>query len=235
MQQFRTSPESLAIAFARRQRKALQYAAGLAVASSLVVIGWAIALERYQVLLLMPLMTGVLAMIYRRNNRVQQTRLAEMRYAVDSNSITLIGDGHPLRIDKDEITSIEENRYGALVVKTGHMFRFLYIRPDVERKDELWEILRSWKPIGPRSDRWIEVWPRASVWMALSLAPLTVTVCVSQNPAVVVPVGLILLGIMTLSIVTIYHQKGTVTHKAAALACSLPCIGLVGKIINVMQ
>ncbi len=235
MQEFRTSPESLAIAIERRQRKAFQYVMGLAIASALMVCGWAIALGRYQVLLLMPVMTAVLAALYRRNNRVQETRLSEKRYALEADSITLLGDGHPLRIERSEVTAIEENQFGALVVKTGKVFRFLYIRGDVERRDELVAALNEWCPIVKRGSGWIEMWPKISVVMALLLAPLTVTVCLSQNPAIVIPVGTGLLGIVVTSIVTIYHQRGSVLHKAAALACSVSCIGLVTKIMSVLQ
>lgn len=235
MQEFRTSPESLAVAIERRQRKAFQYVMGLAIASSLLVCGWAIALGRYQVLLLMPVMAGVLAVLYRRNNKIQETRLTEKRYALDADSITLLGDGHPLRIERSEVTSIGENEFGALVIKTNKRFRFLYIRGDVERRDELAAELAQWCPIEKRTSGWIEMWPKVSVFMALLLAPLTVTVCLSQNPMVVIPVGMTLLAIVATSIVTIYHQRGSVLHKAAALACSVSCIGLVSKIMSVLQ
>jgi hypothetical protein len=234
MPEFRNSPESLAITIARRQRRALHYVVALAIASSLVVCGWALALGRYQVLFLMPVMTAVLVTVYRANNEVQRTRLAEKRYRIEDDSVTLLGDGYPLRIGRNEITSIEENEFGALVLKTNKRLRFMYIPRDLENREGLVETLGQWKEITKRTSSWIELWPRISIVLALLLAPLTVAVCLSQDPMVVVPVGLVLLSIVILSIVTIYHQRGSIGHKAAALACSVSCVGLVSKIINVL-
>ncbi len=235
MQEFHLSPTNLGVALERREKRALHYVVMLGVAAALVVSGWALALGRYQILFLMPVLAAALVFTYRRNNEAGRERMKHARYELDENSITAIGDGHPLRLERSEVTAVEENHRGAMVVRTRRMFRFLYIRADVAGRPALRAALESWMPIVKRDFRWIEAWPRVNVAMALLLAPLTVSVCISFNPWVVIPGGLTLIGIVAVSVTTIYHQKGSLKHKVAAWVCSLSCLGLLTKMASLLQ
>lgn len=232
MQEFHIAPANLAATVAQREKKAFHYVVLVGAGASLVISGWSLALGYYQMMLLMPAFAAALAILYRRNTRVERQKGEKLHYVVTDDSITAAGDGHPLTLFRGEVTSVERNRRGAIILRTGKLMRFMYIRPDVENFATLIQMVSEWTPVVERETKWIELWPRISIVIALMMAPLAASVCLSESRWVVIPGGLLLIAIVILALVTVYHQKGTILHKSVAWVCLLSCVGLLNKIVG---
>jgi hypothetical protein len=235
MRAYHIEPSTVAAAIERRQKTALHYVVTVGAAASLVISGWALALERYQVMVLMPAFALALAFVYRRNLARDAVRVSKTTYELGEDSIRQSGDGFPLALARAEVTSICESPLGAIIIRTDRLLRFLYIRHDVENRAELRAALAQWAPIEPRSVRWIELWPRISQAIALVLAPLAVASSISANPWVVVPSGLALIAVVAGSLVAVYHQGGKWWHKAIGWAAMFWCAGLATKMVDAVR
>ena len=234
MREFQIAPDRMEIALERRRKTALRYVVRLGLAAALVISGWALVVEYYQFMVVMPALALMLYAVYRRNLKRDTLLVSKTRFLLGEDTITAAGDAHPLTLSRGEITSICENPQGALVVRTSRLLRFMYIRSDLEGLGELRGALSGWMPIQERSIRWIELWPRINQAAALMVAPLAFASSLSASPWVVIPCGLALVAVVFVALLTAYHQSAAWWHKGVGWAAAYGCVGLVTKMVDLV-
>lgn len=151
---------------------------------------------------------------YFKLSRRQKREWESYRLDIDDDRIVREVHNYPtVSIRRSDITAIEERPSGAIVVKTKEKDWFIYIPPEIERRDEVLSLLSLTVPPLVPSTTPFSV--RYHIPLQIGWIGALIAFFVSHSPFVEIPLGLLILG--WLIFFYIYTQKHRMLSKDVKL------------------
>lgn len=125
--------------------------------------------------------------------RRQKREWESYRLGIDGDRIVRQGHNYPtVSIQRNDITAVEEMPTGAIVVKTKDKDWFIYIPPEIERRDEVRSLLPlTVSPLAPSTTPFSV---RYRIPLQIGWIGVLIAFFVSHSPFVEIPLGLFILG-----------------------------------------
>lgn len=188
--------------------------------------------QRGPIIFLIPLIALVLAVSMANAYRRQTARVASLRYSVTRNDITQTIDGTPpFTLARASVERIELHPTGEITLAGAE--QSLRIPREIHNREALLDELRDWAPVqdGPpiRSGMTSTV---GGLGVMIGFA----AVVLSQDPRVVVPVGIALVATLVWSAIAILRNPHVDARtRRMALFMILPLAAIVMRVITVLR